>query len=138
MNYENVHDVYDVILKIILLIWLDFFLKFIGIDEEIKEVLKTEFVAVYGRKAYVDYLCKLKNNSLLHIEFEFPVAYNSDLKRYYFYNSIIRIYYEGDVETLVFNFTSKRNHLVGEIGHSISFHPLSFYLGDVDFDNFLE
>lgn len=60
MNYENVHDVYDVILKIILLIWLDFFLKFIGIDEEIKEVLKTEFVAVYGRKAYVDYLCKLK------------------------------------------------------------------------------
>ena len=136
MNYGNVHDVYDVILKIIIQVWASLFLQFIGIDEEVKEILKTEFITRYGKKIYVDFLCKLKNDDLFHIEFEFPSARDDDLNRFHFYNSIIRFFYEGDLETFVFNFSSKRKELTSEIKQSISFHPPSFNLADVNFDEY--
>ena len=138
MDYENVHDVYDVILKIIIMSWKAIFLQFIGIDEEIKKVLKTEFETIYGKKAFVDYLCRLKNNKLLHIEFQFPSAGEKDLIRFHFYNSIIKFCYKGDLETFVFNFSSKRKDLKTEIGQGISFHPPNFNLSDVDFDEYLD
>ena len=37
-----IHDIYDVILKLIALIWATDFLKFLGIDGEIVEILNTE------------------------------------------------------------------------------------------------
>ena len=138
LKYKRVHDVFDVILKIIILIWPEFFLKLIGIDEEVKEVLKTEFVTVYGKKAYVDYLCRLKNGNLLHIEFEYPSAYNYDLERFHFYYCIIRGNYKGKLETFVFNFSSKKKELKSKIGQCSSFHPLIFNLADVNFDAYLD
>ena len=114
------------------------FLHFIGIDEEVKEILKTEFATFYGKKVYVDFLCKLKNGDLFHIEFEFPSARNDELIRFHFYNSIIRFFYNGDLETFVFNFSSKRKELKSEIKQSISFHPPSFNLADVNFDEYCD
>ena len=70
MKYGDVHDVYDVILKIIIHVWASLFLHFIGIDEEVKEILKTEFITRYGKKVYVDFLCKLKNGDLFHIYYD--------------------------------------------------------------------
>ena len=85
MKFKGVRQVYDTVLKIVILIWPDVFLKFIGIDEKVDEVLKTELVTDYGKKVPIDYLCRLKNGNLLHIEFEYPSAYNDDLERYTFY-----------------------------------------------------
>ena len=45
---RNVHDIYDVILKIIILVYKEEFLEFIGVNKNIKEVLKTEFVTFDG------------------------------------------------------------------------------------------
>ena len=138
MKYGNVHDVYDVILKIIINFWTNLFLQFIGIDEEVKVILKTEFETLYGKKIYLDFLCELKNGDLFHIEFEFPSARNDELIRFHFYNCIIRFFHDGDLETFVFNFSSKRKELKSEIRQSISFHPPSFNLADVNFDEYCD
>ena len=117
--------------------WSNIFLKFIGINEEVKETLNKEFVTLYGRRAYVDYLCRLKNNDLLHVEFQYKSANEKDLKRFHFYNSLIRSNYEGDLETFVFNFESKKDLKV-EIEKSITFHPPNFNLEDVEFKDYCE
>ena len=46
---RKIHSVYDVILKIIVLIYKTSFLNYIGIEKEIKANLSVEFVTLTGK-----------------------------------------------------------------------------------------
>ena len=83
-----IHDIYDVILKLIALIWATDFLKFLGIDGEIVEILNTEIITLNGKHYYLDFLCRLKDGTLLNIEFQFPKLKNKDCPRFYEYNIV--------------------------------------------------
>jgi hypothetical protein len=47
---RDVHDIYDVILKIVATVYGTYFLNYIGIDKELDEVLNIEFTKLTGRK----------------------------------------------------------------------------------------
>lgn len=47
---RDVHDIYDVILKIIISVYGTLFLNYIGIEDEIKEILNVEFTTLTGKK----------------------------------------------------------------------------------------
>lgn len=136
MNRE-IHDIYDIILKIIIEIYKTIFLNFIGIDKEIEKVLKTEFVTVNGNKYYLDFLCKLKNDVLCHIEFQFPKVKPKDLDRFFNYNIVAQVRHESLTETIVINFTSEKTAMkLRRIGESKCFNPKHIYLGDIDFKGY--
>lgn len=136
---RKIHKIYDVILKIIILAYSVEFLKYIGEEREIVEVLKTEITTMNGRTRFLDFLCRLEDDTLCHIEFQFPVVYSDDLERFFDYNIVAQIRYDGIVETIVFSF-GKRNQGATEIkiGDCKDFHPKIFYLGDIDFEKELE
>lgn len=71
---REIHDVFDVILKIIIAVYGTVFLSFMGIDGEIEEVLSVEITTLAGTKLYSDFLCSLKDGTLCHIEFQYPHA----------------------------------------------------------------
>ena len=131
---RNIHDIYDVILKIILVVYREDFLSFIGINKNIKEVLKTEFVTLNGDKYYLDFLCLLDDDTLSHIEFQFPKARPHDLDRFFDYNIVAQVTYGSLTETTVINFTSKKfSEKIRRIGRSKCFNPDYIYLGDIDY-----
>ena len=133
----KIHDVYDVILKIIMLVYGVIFLEYVGIDKKIKRLLKTEFTRMDGSKVYLDFLCLLEDGTLCHIEFQFPKARPVDLDRFFDYNITAQVRHGALTETLVINFTSRTNAIkTRQIGRSKSFHPKHFYLGDVDFNGY--
>ena len=133
----KIHDIYDVILKIIILVYGVIFLEYVGIDKKIKKVLKTEFTRMDGSKVYLDFLCLLEDDTLCHIEFQFPKARPVDLDRFFDYNITAQVRHGSLTETLVINFTSSKNAIKPrQIGESKSFHPKHFYLGDIDFKEY--
>ena len=136
---RKIHKIYDVILKIIILAYSVEFLKYIGEEREIVEILKTEISTLNGKTRFLDFLCRLEDDTLCHIEFQFPVVYSDDLERFFDYNIVAQIRYDGIVETIVFSF-GNRNQGATEImiGNSKGFHPKIFYLGDIDFEKELE
>lgn len=132
---RKIHDVYDVILKIIIIVYQEAFLSYIGIDEKIKDLLKTEFVALEGKKYYLDFLCRLEDDTLCHIEFQFPRAKPKDLDRFFYYNIIAEVRYSTLTETIIINFTSKKIiEKIRHIGKSKCFKPKQIYLGDINFN----
>ena len=135
---KEIYNIYKVILKLIATFWGVDFLKFIEFDGEIKEILKTEIITLNGDYYLLDFLCRLNDETLLNIEFEFPKLKNNECPRLFDYNKVVRVMKNGKTETLVFNFTSKFDDVKCEIGKSITFHPLTFYLGDVDFEKIFE
>lgn len=136
---RKIHDIYDVILKIISLSYGSAFLKYIGIEKEIKKVLNVEYTLLSGEKLYLDFICELVDDTLCHVEYQFPKAQPEDLDRFFNYNITVQVRTQKLAETCVFNFTSgkNRNHTI-KIGESKSFHPKYFYLGDVDFKGHIE
>jgi hypothetical protein len=136
MNRE-IHDIYDVILKIIIVVYGEVFLNFIGIDKKIKKILKTEFVTVNGTKYFLDFLCLFEDGTLGHIEFQFPKARPIDLDRFFEYNIVAQVRHGSLAETIVINFTSRRvQEKIRRIGESKCFNPNYVYLGDIDFDEY--
>lgn len=136
---RKIHSVYDVILKIIVLIYKTSFLNYIGIEKEIKANLSVEFVTLTGKKYILDFLCLLNDDTLCHIEFQYPSATPGDLKRFFDYNILSQTKHQKLTETLVFNFTSgKKKDSFINIGKSKSFHPEYFHLGDADFKTHLK
>ena len=113
------------------------FLSFIGINKNIKEVLKTEFVTLNGDKYYLDFLCLLDDDTLSHIEFQFPKARPHDLDRFFDYNIVAQVTYGSLTETTVINFTSKKfSEKIRRIGRSKCFNPDYIYLGDIDYTGY--
>ena len=136
---REIHDIYDYIMKIIILAYLSEFLKYIGYDGEIEKVLKTEVYGINGIKKNLDFLCQLKDGTICHIEFQFPVAYGDDLGRFFDYNIIAEIQLGSTVNSIIFNFTQSGRGLGKiKIGDSKNFCPTIFYLGDIDFEYELE
>nr|WP_295001864.1 hypothetical protein [uncultured Methanobrevibacter sp.] len=136
---REIHEIYDYIMKIIILAYLSEFLKYIGYDGEIDEVLQTEVFTVNGSKKNLDFLCRLKDGTICHIEFQFPVAYGDDLGRFFNYNIIAEIQLGSTVNSIIFNFTESGRGLGKiKIGNSKNFCPRIFYLGDIDFEYELE
>lgn len=136
---REIHKIYDYIMKVIIIVYLNEFLMYIGDERKITEVLKTEIPTLNGKTRYLDFLCRLDDGSLCNIEFEFPVAYSDDLERFFDYNIVVQIDQGKITESIIINFTKSG---VGndeiKIGNSKSFHPKNVYLGDIDYIKELE
>jgi hypothetical protein len=127
---RNIHDIFDVILKIIAVVYGTIFLNYVGIQEEIDEILNVEFTTIKGNKLYLDFLCRLKNGTLLHIEFQYPNADDNCSDRFFKYNITAEVRHEGLTETLIFNFTRRiKEAKPQKRGHSKSFTPYQFIWG---------
>ena len=135
---RDIHDIYDVILKIIAMVYESAFLEFIGIEEKIIHVLDVEFTTITGDKFYLDYLCLLESDTLCHIEFQFPSSKPSDLDRFFNYNILAQVRYQKITETYLVNFTKRKNQKIRKIGNSKSFHPKEIYLGELEFEELFE
>ena len=135
---KEIYDIYKVILNLIATLWGMDFLKFIEFEGEIKEILKTEIITLNGKYYLLDFLCRLKDGTLLNIEFEFPKLKNNECPRLYEYNVVASVMNSGETKSLVFNFTSKFDDIKCKIGNNVTFCPLTFYLGDVDFEKIFE
>ena len=132
---REIHKIYDTILKMIIALYLGHFLKYIGEERGIEEVLDAHQVTLNGKSRHLDFLCRLTDGTLCHVEFEFPVAYSHDLERFYWYNITAEVRYGEFAETIVFNFTtnSKGDKKI-TINNTKDFYPKTFYLGDIDFE----
>ena len=136
---RDIHDIYDVILKIIITVYGTLFLNFIGIDEEIDEILNVEIITLKGSKLYLDFLCRLKNGKLQHIEFQYPEAEPKHYNRFFRYNILVEGRNLERTETLIFNHGCKTKEEKPErMGETKCFMPKQFYLGDVDFESHIQ
>lgn len=136
---RKIHKIYDVIMKIIILTYDIEFLKYINQEKPIVEILKTEITSLTGKTRVLDYLCKLEDDTLCHVEFQFPVARLDDLKRFFDYNIIAQIRHNHLTETIVINFTTGHSGVTRtDIGITKSFNPIQIYLGDMNYDERLE
>lgn len=114
-------------------------MKFVGIDEDIDEVLNVEFTTLSGSKLYLDFLCLLKNGNLCHIEFQYPKAENEHYGRFFNYNILAQARHQKLTETLLFNFTPKTGvEKPQKIGETKCFNPYQFFLGGIDFESYIE
>jgi hypothetical protein len=138
MNRE-VHKIYDAILRIIIFAYLPELLEYMGENRSVEEILKSDITTLDESTKYLDFLCRLKDGTLCHIEFQFPAAYCDDLERFFDYNITVEVRYGERTETIVLNFSTstKGSHEV-PLGYSKDFHPRIFYLGDIDFEKELE
>ena len=133
MNRE-IHTIFDIILKLIIIAYSNEFLKLIGEKRTIEKILKTNIITKKGRKLYLDFLCELNDNTLLNIEFQFSGPYGDDLDRFFDYNIHSQVEYDKICETIIFSFkTSKSGQKTRRMGFSKTIHPKFFYLGDIDF-----
>ena len=136
---RKIQKIYDVLLKIIISIYLGEFLKYIGETRKIDKILQTEIQTLKGKTKFLDFLCRLEDGSLCHIEFQFPVAYSKDLNRFYKYNITAEVKYDETANTIIFNFsTSSKGKSKIPVGECKSYFSKTFYLGDIDFEKILE
>ena len=136
---RKIHDIYDVILKIIIAVYATVFLKFMGIRGEIDKVLSVEITTLAGSKLYLDFLALLKDGTLCHIEFQYPHSEPDDCNRFFNYNISAEFKYQKRAETYVFNFDfEKLKSKIKRIGKTKYFEPVQFYLGNVDFEKYIE
>lgn len=136
---RKIHEIYDVILKIIIAVYGTIFLSFMGIDGEIKDVLSVEITTLTGSKMYLDFLCLLKDGGLCHIEFQHPHAGPDDFDRFFNYNISSEFVHQKRSETYIFNFDfEKAKSKIRRIGKTKCSKPIQFFLGDVDFDEYLK
>ena len=136
---RDIHDIYDVILKIIATVYGTVFLKYIGIEKDIEEILNIELTTITGSKLYLDFLCRLNDDTLCHIEFQFPKADLTDANRFFNYNITAQVRYQKLTETTIINFTQQKiNDKPVKIGETKCFYPNQVYLGDLDFKKYLE
>lgn len=132
---RDIHDIFDVILKIIIAVYGTIFLNFMGICGEIDEILSVEITTLTGTKLYLDFLCLLKDGTLCHVEFQYPHAEPNDLDRFFNYNISAEFKYQKRAETYVFNFDfRKMKSMIKRIGKTKCYEPIQFFLGDVDFE----
>ena len=136
---RKIHKIYDILMKIIILIYDMEFLKYIGMEQPIAEILQTEMTSLGGKTRVLDFLCKLEDDTLCNIEFQFPVARLDDLKRFFDYNIMAEIRNDSLTETVIINFTtSASGEKQTNIGITKSFQPMQIYLGDINYDERLE
>ena len=131
---REIHKIYDVILKIIMLAYAGEFLEYIGENRAIKEILNTEIITKKGRYLYLDFLCLLEDNTLLNIEFQFKSPDGSDLERIFDYNNHAQSLYDALCETVIIHIKNKSSkHVKRKIGRSKTFHPEHVYLKEKNY-----
>ncbi|MBQ6100457.1 MAG: hypothetical protein IJL02_11430 [Methanobrevibacter sp.] len=136
---RDIHDIFDVIMKIIATVYGNDFLRYIGIKGELKKELKTEITTIKGKKLYLDFLCELNDGTIHNFEFQYPKATSNDLERFFGYNILVEVRYQTLTETVIINFGHRKNpEEIKRIGKTKCFNPQYFYLGDIDFDEIME
>lgn len=126
---REIHKIFDVILKIIMLTYAEEFLEYIEEKRTIKKILNTEIITKKGRYLYLDFLCLLEDNNLLNIEFQFKSPDGSDLERIFDYNNHAQCLYDALCETIIIHIKNKSSkHKKRKIGSSKTFHPEHVYL----------
>ena len=133
----KVRTIYDCLLKIIVELYKEDFLRFLGIKLKIEEILKTEIQVLHGKYYYLDFLCLLSNKRLYNIEFQFKKPTDDDYERFYNYNISAETSKGKITDSLIFRFDSFKNEKERiEIGENKIFKFIYFYLGDVNFDEY--
>lgn len=136
---RNIHDIYDAILKMIAVVYQTSFLRYIGIERKIKEIQNIELTRLDGKKVYLDFLCLLDDDTLCHIEFQFPKAHPKDYTRFFGYNITAEVRHGKTTETIMVHFTPKQKETRPiRIGKTKCFNPQHFYLGDIDFEEYIQ
>ncbi|MBQ7928568.1 MAG: hypothetical protein IJ287_07520 [Methanobrevibacter sp.] len=131
---REIHTIFDIILKMIIVTYSNEFLKLIGEKRSIKRLLKTNITTNNGRQLHLDFLCELEDGTILNVEFQFRGPYGYDLDRFFDYNILSQAEYDKICETIIISFkTSKSGQKTRKMGFSKTIHPKFFYLGDLDF-----
>ena len=136
---RKVYKIYDIMLKLLVLIYGDYFLKFLNLDENIKQILNIEFTNIKGESFYLDFLCLLKNNELRHIEFQKKKPDSDDYTRFRKYAIAAEAYYGQNTRTLIVRYCKTKNEKK-TIGFKKGLILILdyFYLGGVDFEDVIE
>jgi len=102
---------------------------------DIERICPTEVFTRRESSKYVDFLCELKNRTLLHVEFQYNATTEKLLEKFHGYNQAKSIENGRTVNTMVFNF-QKLDKCAKScwIGQSIFFRPVNIFLGDIDFE----
>ena len=100
---EEAYHVYDAILKLIVMAYMNDFLEYIGEHRSIKKILRSEITTKKGRKLYLDFLCELEDETLLNIEFQFTGPDKYDLDRFFNYNIFSETEHDSLCETIIIN-----------------------------------
>ena len=136
---RKVYKIYDIMLKLLVLIYGDYFLKFLNLDEEIKQILNIEFTNIKGESLYLDFLCLLKNNELRHIEFQKKKPDSDDYTRFRKYAIAAEAHYGQNTQTLIVRYCKTKNEkkTIG-LKKGLILILDYFYLGGVDFEDIIE
>ena len=132
---KKIHKFFDLMLKIIAYLYKEDFLRFIGINKEIKEILEVEIQTQHKKYVYLDFLCLLADDTICHIEFQYKKPTDEDFKRFFKYNISSENRYGYITETLIFRFCSmKKEQKTMKMGKSKTYNMRYFYLGSVNFE----
>ena len=128
-DLRGIHDKYDVIMLLVIVVWLDSFLEFMGIDLKIDEVLSTKHSTLFGERRLMDFIFRGMDFKIYDVEFDFPHVTHERMSRYFFYNILAETAFKGIVESIIINFTKKTGDTssVYRSGFSKSFHPRQYY-----------
>ena len=136
---RKVYKIYDIMLKLLVLIYGDYFLKFLNLDEEIKQILNIEFTNIKGESLYLDFLCLLKNDNLRHIEFQKKKPDCDDYTRFRKYAIAAEAHYGQKTYTLIVRYCKTKNELeTMDSEEGICVYFKYFYLGSVDFEDIIK
>ena len=136
---RDIHDIYDVILKLLVAVYGSIFLNFMGIEGEIKEELNVEFTTLNGEKFFLDFLALMSDDTLCHVEFQYPHAKPGDNDRFFKYNISAEVRHQKRAETYVFNFDFKKiESKFKKMGKTKCFSPINFNLEGFDFNEFIK
>lgn len=94
-NYE------DMIMKRAMNIFAQEWLKFFGIDKEVKELGPTELVVLESRNMFIDYTFLMEDDTYIHIEFQTTNKGIADLRRFRAYEALLSYQTGKDVVTYV-------------------------------------
>lgn len=83
---REIHKIYDFLLKIIITIYGNDFLRYIQEKRQITEILKTEITTVAGKTFFMDFLCLLEDDTLCNIEFQYKPPNLEKLNTIFQYN----------------------------------------------------
>ena len=82
-------------------------------------------------------MCEATDDSLCHVEFQYPKANENDLDRFFDYNISSQVHHQKLTETCVINF-AEYDAEIKQIGDTKCFNPYIFNLTEIDFDEYIK
>ena len=98
-----------------------------------------EFTTLKGDKFFLDFLALMSDDTLCHVEFQYPHAKPGDNDRFFKYNISAEVRHQKRAETYIFNFDFKKiESNFKKMGKTKCFSPINFNLEGIDFNEFIK